>query len=115
MLRQACESKRTLVIASGDLAHVGPAFGGDPLDEQGKAQIKASDYLLLNRMRKGDSHGFYRTIHSQNNRNNVCGVAPIFLTMQTLNDLPGQQFGYAVCPADEENQSIVTVAGVFFS
>lgn len=115
VLRQACETKRTLVIASGDLAHVGPAFGGEPLDDQGKAQIKAADYLLLNRMRSGDSQGFYRAIHSQNNRNNVCGVAPIFLTMQTLNNLPGQQFGYAVCPADEENRSIVTVAGIFFS
>jgi len=114
VLRQACEDQRTLVIASGDLAHVGPAFGGNPLNDQGKAEIKAIDYQLLKQMQAGDSLGFYRSIQSINNRNNVCGVTPIFLTMQTLGNLRGEQFGYAVCPADEANSSIVTVAGVFF-
>lgn len=114
VLRQASDDKRTLVIASGDLAHVGPAFGGAPLNEQAKAEIKATDYQLIKQMRAGDSSGFYQSIQSIKNRNNVCGVTPIFLTMQTLGNLPGEPFGYAVCPADEQNTSIVTVAGMFF-
>jgi hypothetical protein len=32
VLRAAMAGRRTLIVASGDLAHVGPAFGGAALD-----------------------------------------------------------------------------------
>jgi hypothetical protein len=34
--------------------------------------------------------------------------------MRLLGGLPGEQCGYAVCPADGANTSVVTVSGVFF-
>lgn len=112
VLRSACADQRTLIVASGDLSHVGPAFGGSALIERGKAEIKAADYQLLKHMRSGDSPAFFQTIRSIENRHNVCGVTPIYLTMQTLGPIKGEQFGYAICPADRHATSIVTVAGV---
>jgi AmmeMemoRadiSam system protein B len=114
VLRRAGAGRKTLVIASGDLAHVGPAFGGEPLDRAGRAALKAEDARLLAAMRRGDAEGFFGEIERVGDRNNVCGVAPIYLTMRLLGGLPGEQCGYAVCPADGANTSVVTVSGVFF-
>ena len=118
-LRQAAQGRRTLVIASGDLSHVGPAFGGAPLDAGGKRAIHAADRALIDAMVAGDSARFYGAIKRDRNANNVCGVSPIFLTMELLANgrttaLRGEQFGYATCPADDANTSVVTVCGVVF-
>ena len=119
-LRQAAQGRRTLVIASGDLSHVGPAFGGAPLDAGGKRAIHAADRTLIDAIVAGDSARFYGAIKRDRNANNVCGVSPIFLTMELLANgrttpLRGEQFGYATCPADDANTSVVTVCGLVFS
>lgn len=114
VLRGAMAGKRTLVVASGDLAHVGPAFGGAPLDGAGRRTIRSADDALLTAMRAGDASGFYGAIRQVENRNNVCGVAPIYLTLRLLGKSRGELAGYAVCPADAHNTSIVTVAGMMF-
>lgn len=115
VLRTAMAGRRTLVIASGDLAHVGPAFGGRPLTAAARQRLAAADDELVAAMRAGDSEGFFATIRAVNNRNNVCGVAPIYLTMQLLGDVAGEQWGYATCPADDEDASAVTVTGMLFA
>jgi len=114
VLRSAAAGKRTLVVASGDLAHVGPAFGGRALDRAGRRRLAAADDELIAAMRGGDADGFFGAIKQVQDRNNVCGVAPIFLTMQLLGGLPGEQWGYAVCPADDAETSAVTVTGMVF-
>lgn len=113
-LHTAGVGRRTLVIASGDLAHVGPAFGGKPLDRTGRRRLAGADDDLIAAMRRGDADGFFGVIKQVQDRNNVCGVAPIFLTMRLLDGLAGEQWGYAVCPADERDTSVVTVTGMVF-
>ncbi len=66
-------------------------------------------------MQAGDAEGFFAAIRRVQNRNNVCGVAPISLTMQLVGDKPGEQWGYATCPADEKDTSVVTVTGMLFA
>src|SRR5690606_38174572 len=105
-------------VASGDLAHVGPAFGGQPLDGSARTAVTAADDDLIRQMRAGDAHGFFECIRQLRDRNNVCGVAPIYLTLQLLERIAGpvagEAAGYAVCPADERNTSAVTVGGMLF-
>ncbi len=115
VLRQAMAGKRVLIVASGDLAHVGPAFGGRPLTTAGRAKLHAADEELIAAMQAGDADGFFTAIRRVQNRNNVCGVAPISLTMQLVSDKPGEQWGYATCPADEKDTSVVTVTGMLFA
>jgi hypothetical protein len=114
VLRSAMAGRRTLIIASGDLAHVGPAFGGDPLNENGRSHIQQADESLIDHMEQGNADAFYHSIRSTQNHNNVCGVSPIYLTMKALGEPPGQPVGYAICPADGQNTSIVSVCGIFF-
>lgn len=114
-LRQAMQDKRVLVVASGDLAHVGPAFGGRPLTTIGREKLRTADEELITAMKAGDSAGFFAAIRRVQNRNNVCGVAPISLTMQLVDARAGEQWGYATCSADEKDTSVVTVTGMLFA
>jgi AmmeMemoRadiSam system protein B len=113
-IRTAAQGRRVLVVASGDLAHVGPAFGGAPLDAAGRTALRAADDELIGHMRAGDADGFFAAIRKVSDRNNVCGLAPIYLTLRTLGAVRGEPAGYAVCPADERGTSVVTVGGMMF-
>lgn len=114
VLRAAMAGKRTLIVASGDLAHVGPAFGGVPLDGAARRALRQADDALIATMCAGDAGQFFGAIRQVQNANNVCGVAPIYLTLRLLGTSAGEQAGYAICPADTENTSVVTVTGMMF-
>jgi len=106
------ERPHVLVVASGDLAHVGPAFDGEPVDAAKLAQISRLDDEMLARLAAGDAEGFWRIIQRERDENNVCGVAPFYLSLKTTGPVEGVRAGYAVCPADEERTSVVTIGGV---
>ncbi|HAJ34364.1 MAG TPA: AmmeMemoRadiSam system protein B [Chloroflexi bacterium] len=114
VLRAAMVGRRVLVVASGDLAHVGPAFGGAPLDGVARRVLRQADAALIAAMRAGDAGQFFGAIQQAQNANNVCGVAPIYLTLQLLGKCQGAQAGYAICPADAQNTSVVSVTGMVF-
>jgi len=114
VLRAAMAGKRALVVASGDLAHVGPAFGGAPLDGAAQRVLRQADEALIAAMRAGDAGQFFGAIRQVQNANNVCGVAPIYLTLRLLGRSQGAQAGYALCPADAQNTSVVSVTGMMF-
>ncbi len=114
VLAEAAAGRRTLVVASGDLAHVGPAFGGVPLNSAARNALRAADDELIAAMQDGDAGAFFASIRRVHNRNNVCGVAPIYLALRLLGASRGTQAGYAVCPADDQDTSVVTVTGMLF-
>ena len=111
-LQQLTAGRRVLIVASGDLAHVGPAFGGKALTQQGRAILRQADEELFSAMRAGD--GFFQSIRRVQDANNVCGVTPIYLTMHVTGATSGELVGYATCPADDFGTSVVTVGGMLF-
>jgi AmmeMemoRadiSam system protein B len=118
-LRSAAGDRRVLVVASGDLAHAGSEFGGPPLDDDARRVLLQADETLLDTLRGGDAESFYGAIRQVKNANNVCGLSPIYLTLRLLENGQehsprGEQLGYAVCPADPHDTSVVTIAGMTF-
>jgi AmmeMemoRadiSam system protein B len=111
---QATAGRRVVVVAAGDLSHVGPAFGGQPLDLVGRARLQAADDELIERMCRGDANGFLAAIQRANDRNNVCGVPPIYLALRMLGAAQGERVAYDRRPADENGTSVVSVCGVVF-
>jgi AmmeMemoRadiSam system protein B len=113
-LKQQIGGRQVLVVASGDLAHVGPAFGGRPLDARDKAKIRTADDDLLRQMAAGDASGFFSSIKQVRDRNNVCGVAPFYLMLRLLGEVEGSLAAYDQCPADSHDTSLVSVCGMLF-
>jgi AmmeMemoRadiSam system protein B len=115
VLRQVAASRRTLVVAAADLAHMGPAFG-DPygLDFIARAKLRSADERLLASVYAGDATGFFEQLKAEGDRRNVCGLPPIYLTLRLLGETSGEQAGYDLCPADPQGTSLVTIAGVIF-
>jgi AmmeMemoRadiSam system protein B len=113
VLRRVMRSHKTLVVAAADLAHQGPAFG-DPygLDFIGKAQTRNADERLLQAICDGDARAFFGQLQAEGDRRHVCGLAPIYLTLRLLDRARGEPAGYALCPADAQGTSAVTIAGV---
>jgi AmmeMemoRadiSam system protein B len=111
-LRAGMQGRKAIVVAAGDLAHIGPAFDTEPVNPGSLILLKDADSELIQAMCQGNAEGFYQAIQYVQDRNNVCGVAPIYLTLRLLAPLRGNQHGYAVCPADHANTSVVTICGV---
>jgi hypothetical protein len=111
-LQHEMKGRRALVVASGDLSHVGPAFGGEPLGDDDKHILKIEDAQMIERMCAGDVEGFYSVIQRAEDRNNVCGLSPVYLTLKLLAHTEGERVAYQMCPADEQNTSVVSVCGV---
>jgi AmmeMemoRadiSam system protein B len=112
VLKQVTEERRTLVVAAADLAHVGPAFGGPPLDEEKKAQLERADEALLGQICAGSAEGLLAEMRRVEDRYNVCGIPPIYLALSLLEPVQGSLVAYDLCPADERGASQVSVCGV---
>ena len=110
--RQSIAGRRALVVAAADLAHVGPAFGGPPLGLVERARLQSADDALIERIRAGDASGFLAEIRSVEDRNNVCGVPPIYLALRLLDPVRGAPVAHLRCPADAAETSWVTICGV---
>lgn len=106
--------RSVMIVAAGDLAHVGPAFGGQPVDLGSRSALKESDEELMARICEGDAEGFLAAIKRVEDRNNVCGVSPIYLALKLAGRGVGEQVSYDRCPADENETSLVSVCGVLF-
>lgn len=112
-LRAATAGRRVLAVASVDLAHVGPSFGDDfVMDAERRAQIRESDDSLIEAIGRGDDERFYREVASIEDRNRICGFSSIYLMLRFLESARGMQIAYEHCPADNEDNSLVSICGM---
>jgi MEMO1 family protein len=114
-LKNAIQGHNVIVIASGDLSHVGPAFDGPPLSEGDKADLQAYDQTIVQHIVNGDAESWFAALAETHNATNVCGLAPVYLTLKLIEPSKGQALNYAMCPADEQNTSVVSVCGAVLS
>lgn len=111
-LRQAIDGRRALVVAAGDLAHSGPAFGDPPImGSAGRAVGAQADAELMAAAARGDAANFYAQIAAEQDRRHICGLAPIYLALRLLSPVRGEVAGYAQLPADR-GLSFVSVCGM---
>ncbi|OQY47640.1 MAG: AmmeMemoRadiSam system protein B [Anaerolineaceae bacterium 4572_78] len=113
-IKEATTGRKILTVASGDLAHIGPAFHGEHVSLAEKMKLKEIDEAMLKPVLQGDSDGFFEFIRHEEDKRNVCGTAPLYLAMKLMGDVPGQMAGYDRCVADEKGQSFVSVCGLTF-
>lgn len=100
------------LLASADLAHMGPRFGGaHPLGEGDRALISYRDRELIGFMESLDGEGFYWEIQRERNQRNICGVSAIYTFLATIEARSGKLLRYQQWP---DPQGIVTFAALGF-
>jgi AmmeMemoRadiSam system protein B len=112
VLREEMTKRRTIIVASGDLAHLGPAFDGPPLDAAAQAQMKIDDTLLVDTLAQGSARAFLELMQAGQYERNVCGLSPFFFTLSALDQTRGQIIAYDRCPADNRHTSFVSICGM---
>ncbi len=113
VLQQESVGKKVVAVASVDLAHVGPAFGDNfVMDQPQRTALMHSDRRLLEAIMAGDAAQFYGEIAGIQDRNRICGFAPIYLLLRYLEATQGQQIAYQHCPADDADHSLVSICGI---
>ena len=112
MLQDEMTRRRTVVVASGDLAHLGTAFSEPPMNRADYDQMKVDDDALLENLCQGNARSFFDFMRAGQFERNVCGLAPFFFTLSLLGDTQGQVIAYDRCPADPEDTSYVSVCGL---
>ena len=113
-LQDAVAGRNTLVVAAGDLAHMGPAFGDvAPLDTIARAKLAVGDRESMIDICNGDAAAFFERSRAESDSRRICGISPIYLMLEFLSgrNLRGESLGYDQCPADAQNGSVVSIAG----
>jgi MEMO1 family protein len=90
---------RTVVIASADLAHVGPQFGDPrPLTPGQLREVEEADRGMLSSVEAGDAEGFFRAVAKDGDRRHICGLPPIYAALRVLGTHRGRLLRYSQWP-----------------
>lgn len=89
----------TVLIASADLAHVGPQFGDPrPLTPGQLREVEEADRGMLSAMEAGDAEGFFHNVAKDGDRRHICGLPPIYAALRVLGMHRGRLLRYAQWP-----------------
>lgn len=106
-VRELSQGRRVLVLASADLAHVGPHFGDErEISETFLQETETADRAYLEAVAAGDGVGGLRALAAHQDRYHVCGAACIFALNQILGDTPGRLLGYHQAATPELGQAV---------
>lgn len=112
-LRRETAVQKVLAVASVDLAHVGPNFGDNfIMDQQRRDALKQADHNLIQAILHGNASSFYDQIATVSDRNRICGFSSIYLLLRYLGNSSGLEIAYDHCPADSEDNSLVSICSL---
>ncbi|NWF54121.1 MAG: AmmeMemoRadiSam system protein B [Syntrophaceae bacterium] len=107
-------NRRVCVLASADLAHVGPRFGDPtPPDRISLLTLAEEDRRLLGYAERMDGEGFFRILAREKDRRKVCGLSPIYVLLHLLGGARGKLLKYSQS-LDPTTQSVVTFCSLAY-
>ncbi|MBI4481593.1 MAG: AmmeMemoRadiSam system protein B [Acidobacteria bacterium] len=110
----SCESSVCL-IASADLAHVGPRYGDPgPPSEEFLEGVMACDREMLRSVEECRAQGFVDYVKSEGDRRRICGFSPIHTLLELVDSRRGKLLKHDRARMDDTH-STVTFASVAFS
>lgn len=112
ILRDEMKQRRTVIVAAGDLAHLGPHFDTYPIDEPGYAKIKRDDDVLINTLAENDADAFLQLMRNGQYERNVCGLSSFYFTKSILGNSKGHLVSYDRCPVPGDDTSFVSICGL---
>jgi AmmeMemoRadiSam system protein B len=110
------EVGEALLLASVDLAHLGPAYGDpEPLTEADLAAAGAADLAMLDAATSRDASGFFQSLVECEDRRRVCGSSALYTLLALLPPGPkGRLLAYEQ-PVFPEPGNTVTICAVHWT
>ena len=103
------------LIASADLAHVGPQFGDTHMVTPGTlAEIKAKDLEMLGYVEQLNGEELYRFILRERDKRNICGLPPLYALLHLKRAQLGELLNYQQW-YDSQGRGTVTFASMSFT
>lgn len=79
------ESRRVLIVAGVDFAHVGKKFGDAfSADEKVAQWVKSEDLALIQNILRGDPEGFFADVAKDKDARKICGLSPMYTQLELL-------------------------------
>lgn len=105
---------RTLVVASADLSHVGPAFGDTgPVGVQVRKQVEEIDRGLLAEYASGDVEAFIQSVRGAGNATRWCSVGNMAAALFATGGSPELiQYGQSPESLDPQGTALITSAAM---
>jgi AmmeMemoRadiSam system protein B len=108
-------SSKVCMIAGADLSHIGPRYGDPEAPSQAfRKYIAREDLSMLQQVEQLNLEGFFQSIHKDHNKRRVCGVAPIYALLASLDASQGKLLKYDQTIIDPVTQSVVSFASMSF-
>jgi AmmeMemoRadiSam system protein B len=102
------------LVASADLAHVGPQFGHQETVTPGVlAEVRTKDDQMLGHVAHLQGEEFYRFILQEKDRRNICGLPPIYALLHLIEAQKGEILNYQQWH-DPQGKGAVTFASMAF-
>ena len=112
--RMAQDKRRISIVASADLAHVGPRYGDESgftgTDLEG---IKMADKEMLTHVENVDARGFLDYVEREQDRRRICGFSPIYTMLRTMDARVGRVVAHDHGEMDELG-SVCSYASLVF-
>lgn len=105
---------RVAIIAGADMSHVGKRFGDEEGASDGElARVEKEDQEVLKAMLTGKADTFFDSVAKIKDRNNICGLSPIFMALDVAQPAAGHLLSYEQS-VEKDTDSFVTYAGVVY-
>jgi len=106
-------NRNYIVLASGDLAHIGRKFG-DNYDAEGVLEnLRALDYDLIDSLVAGDKNSFFNKIAFLEDKNKICGLPPFYAALSLTGLQKGNAYAYSQWN-EKETKSAVSYASLAY-
>lgn len=115
LAQQLAQLDKVCLIASADLAHVGPQFGHREAVTPGVlAETKAKDLEMLGYVQELKAEEFYQYILREKDGRNICGLPPLYALLHLIKAQTGALLHYQQWH-DPQGKGAVTFASMAFS
>jgi AmmeMemoRadiSam system protein B len=106
------ESRRVLIIAGVDFAHVGKKFGDSfSVDEKVAQWVKREDLALIENIKRGDPDGFFADVAKDRDARKICGLSPMYTQLELLRDHPARLLMHDIA-MEPQTESAVSFASL---
>lgn len=116
-LRETIRSygEEVCVVAGVDMAHIGQQFGDEALlDTERLTAQWSDDQQLLAKACAGDAEGWFKHVADQLDANRICGLAPMYTMLKTIEPERGELLKYDQAVAADGTSCVSFAAAAFY-